>query len=79
MREECDEKGVAQEVISPDLAARGVDEKGDLREGEERDADRQHDLAARRRQRQDRGDRAEQEIEIFEVEEDDEIDGDAEE
>ncbi len=77
VREEGDEDDVAQEIIGRCVAACHVDQERYLREREERDADRQHDRAARRRHASEAGERADEEVEIFEIEEDEEIAGDA--
>jgi hypothetical protein len=77
MREERHEQRVADDVSLDFGAAHHVDQIGDLLEGEEGDAERQHDVEERQRRAGQRVDAVEQEIGIFKKAEHCEVEHDA--
>ena len=76
MREICDEQRVMRQRVARDIAPVGIDQKRDLGEGVEGDADRQHDVddEAGRKQRVEIGG---EKAGIFEDAEHQQIAGDA--
>ena len=78
MREEGHEQRVADDVALDLGAAHHVDQIGDLLEGEEGDAERQHDVDERQRRAGQRSQAVEDEIGVFEIAQHREIERDAE-
>ena len=79
LRKEGHEQGVVDEALVTDLAAIGVDQIGDLLEGEERDRQRQHDVVDAEVDRQQRLDQVgAEEARVFEVADAGQIGADAE-
>src|SRR5262245_64395069 len=73
MREKRDEKRIVEWLVLARLAAVSVDQKGDLRECEKRDADRQIDIRPRQGDAGHRVESLDQKPGIFEVSEQQQI------
>src|ERR1043166_9849970 len=78
MREESNEQTVAQEIVASRFAVIGVDQIGDLLEGEERDAQRQRQRRQLPAEAECQAEGVEQEVAVLEVSQHGEIHRDAE-
>ena len=67
LREERDEKRVIEQIVLPGLSPVRIDQKSDLLEREEGDGQRQRQMQQRQRRVRERIDVLEQEIGIFEI------------
>ena len=78
MREERDEQRIADDVALDLGAAHHIDQIGDLLEGEEGDAERQDDIDGRQRRAGQRIEAVKDEVGVFEIAQQREIERDAE-